>query len=117
MIYVLNVLTFLDVDGGEVAAEGVVGGDHVGPAVGLGAVEDGEQRVARLRLDLEVRAALHGDAVPRPLDARLRVTHERDLDHAVLALEMDGIVKLGKSELQKKTRLSTIFLVAFKGYK
>ena len=86
------ICTFLDVDGGEVAAEGVVGGDHVWATVGLGAVEDGEQRVPRLRLHLEVRAALHGDAVARPLDARLRVPHERDLDHAVLALEMDGIV-------------------------
>ena len=86
-------LTFLDVDGGEVAAEGVVGGDHVGPAVGLGAVEDGEERVARLRLHLEMRAALHGDAVARPLDARLRIAHERDLDHAVLSLDMGRVMK------------------------
>ena len=86
MIYPNFICTFLDVNGGEVAAEGVVGGDHVGPAVGLGAVEDGEQRVAVLRLDLEVRAALHRHSVASPLYARLRVAHERNLDDAVLAL-------------------------------
>ena len=109
----MNVLTFLDVDGGEVAAEGVVGGDHVGPAVGLGAVQDGEERVARLRLDLEVRAALHGDAVARPLDARLRVPHERDLDHAVLPLEMDGIV-LSCSVARLRDYAFPLFIVASK---
>ena len=36
--------------------------------------------------DLEVRAALHGHSVARPLYARLRVADERNLDGAILAL-------------------------------
>ena len=42
--------------------------------------------MAVLRLDLEVRAALHGHSVARPLYARLRVADERNLDDAILAL-------------------------------